>query len=246
MLLWADNGFAYPAVCIHVQKNYENYDSFFIAPRLACGLLPVPLRLRGRTYTVDASQTSDPGRKVYQTLAELASAGVLAAGDTVILNNDDSSLTSKLPVLVNFRSNDPETPRTVDLSGLGNTPLFSPATGNYTLNMESVVFSNAPARVFFYTNSSSSAPISLKISDNASFTGNYCSDRNSFTGYGYGGVVCLHSYAATALTVGNNAVFTDNHAIGSGGAICVHSYGRAAALTMGNNAGIHRKLRFRQ
>ena len=96
-------------------------------------------------YTVDASQTSDPGRKVYQTLAELASAGVLAAGDTVILNNDDSSLTSKLPVLVNFRSNDPETPRTVDLSGLGNTPLFSPATGNYTLNMESVVFSNAPA-----------------------------------------------------------------------------------------------------
>ncbi len=114
-------------------------------------------------YTVDASQTSDPGRKVYQTLAELASAGVLAAGDTVILNNDDSSLTSKLPVLVNFRSNDPETPRTVDLSGLGNTPLFSPATGNYTLNMESVVFSNAPARVFFYTNSSSSAPISLKF-----------------------------------------------------------------------------------
>lgn len=84
-------------------------------------------------YTVDASQTSDPGRKVYQTLAELASAGVLAAGDTVILNNDDSSLTSKLPVLVNFRSNDPETPRTVDLSGLGNTPLFSPAKGNYTL-----------------------------------------------------------------------------------------------------------------
>ena len=187
-------------------------------------------------YTVDASQTSDPGRKVYQTLAELASAGVLAAGDTVILNNDDSSLTSKLPVLVNFRSNDPETPRTVDLSGLGNTPLFSPAKGNYTLNMESVVFSNAPARVFFYNNSSSSAPISLKISDNVSFTKNYSSDRNSFTANGYGGAICLYSSAATALSMGNNAMFADNRAAGNGGAISIHSYGKTASLTIGNNA----------
>lgn len=187
-------------------------------------------------YTVDASQTSDPGRKVYQTLAELASAGVLAAGDTVILNNDDSSLTSKLPVLVNFRSNDPETPRTVDLSGLGNTPLFSPAKGNYTLNMESVVFSNAPARVFFYNNSSSSSPISLKISDNVSFTKNYSSDRNSFTANGYGGAICLYSSAATALSMGNNAMFADNRAAGNGGAISVHSYGKTASLTIGNNA----------
>ncbi|MFR1528557.1 hypothetical protein [Akkermansia sp.] len=187
-------------------------------------------------YTVDASQTSDPGRKVYQTLAELASAGVLAAGDTVILNNDDSSLTSKLPVFVNFRSNDPETPRTVDLSGLGNTPLFSPAKGNYTLNMESVVFSNAPARVFFYNNSSSSAPISLKISDNVSFTKNYSSDRNSFTANGYGGAICLYSSAATALSMGNNAMFADNRAAGNGGAISVHSYGKTASLTIGNNA----------
>ena len=171
---------------------------------------------------------------MYQTLADLASAGVLAAGDTVILNNDDSSLTSRLPVLVNFRSNDPETPRTVDLSGLGNAPLFNPATGNYTLGMESVVFSNAPARVFLYLGSSGSAPISLKISDNAAFTGNDSSAGGSASGYG--GAICLQSYAAAALTMGNNATFTYNHAAGNGGAIGVHSHGNTAALTLGNNA----------
>lgn len=137
-------------------------------------------------------------------------------------------------------------PRTVDLSGLGNTPLFSPAKGNYTLNMESVVFSNAPARVFFYNNSSSSAPISLKISDNVSFTKNYSSDRNSFTANGYGGAICLYSSAATALSMGNNAMFADNRAAGNGGAISIHSYGKTASLTIGNQRRILRKLCFRQ
>lgn len=192
------------------------------------------LSASGADYTVDVSRPSDPGRKVYQTLAELASAGVLAAGDTVILNNNDSTLTSSLPVLVNFRSSDPETPRMVDLSGLGNVPLFNPATGNYTLGMESVVFSDAPARVFLYLGSSSSAPISLKISDNATFTENDSSDSGSASRYG--GVICLYSSAAAALTMGNNATFTYNHAAGNGGAIGVHSHGNTAALTLGNNA----------
>ena len=56
---------------------------------------------------------------MYNTLQELADSGVLSSGDTVILHNDDSSLTSGLTVAVNFRSNDPDTSRTIDLAKLG-------------------------------------------------------------------------------------------------------------------------------
>ena len=67
----------------------------------------------GAEFVVDAAQATDPSGNVYRTLDELASSGALSSGDTVILCNDDSSLTSALKVAVHFRSNDPEVSRTI-------------------------------------------------------------------------------------------------------------------------------------
>lgn len=67
----------------------------------------------GAEFVVDASQATDPSGNVYRTLQELSSSGALSSGDTVILCNDDSSLTSTLKVAVHFRSNDPEVSRTI-------------------------------------------------------------------------------------------------------------------------------------
>lgn len=67
----------------------------------------------GAEFVVDAAQATDPSGNVYRTLDELASSGALSSGDTVILCNDDSSLTSALNAAVHFRSNDPEVSRTI-------------------------------------------------------------------------------------------------------------------------------------
>lgn len=67
----------------------------------------------GAEFVVDAAQATDPSGNVYRTLDELVSSGALSSGDTVILCNDDSSLTSTLKVAVHFRSNDPEVSRTI-------------------------------------------------------------------------------------------------------------------------------------
>lgn len=98
-------------------------------------ILPLPLRrfllgrllfsvtmataASGAEFVVDAAQATNPGQHVYNTLQELADSGALSSGDTVILHNDDSSLTGGLTVAVNFRSNDPDTFRTIDLAKLG-------------------------------------------------------------------------------------------------------------------------------
>lgn len=67
----------------------------------------------GAEFVVDAAQATDPSGNVYRMLDELASSGALSSGDTVILCNDDSSLTSALNAAVHFRSNDPEVSRTI-------------------------------------------------------------------------------------------------------------------------------------
>ena len=67
----------------------------------------------GAEFVVDASQATDPSGNVYRTLQELSSSGALSSGDTVILCNDDSSLTSALKVAVHFCSNDPALSRTI-------------------------------------------------------------------------------------------------------------------------------------
>lgn len=67
----------------------------------------------GAEFVVDAAQATAPSGNVYRTLDELASSGALSSGDTVILCNDDSSLTSALKVAVHFCSNDPALSRTI-------------------------------------------------------------------------------------------------------------------------------------
>lgn len=67
----------------------------------------------GAEFVVDAAQATDPSGNVYRTLDELTSSGALSSGDTVILCNDDSSLTSALKVAVHFCSNDPALSRTI-------------------------------------------------------------------------------------------------------------------------------------
>lgn len=67
----------------------------------------------GAEFVVDAAQATDPSGNVYRTLDELASSGALSSGDTVILCNDDSSLTSALNAAVHFCSNDPALSRTI-------------------------------------------------------------------------------------------------------------------------------------
>ena len=67
----------------------------------------------GAEFVVDGAQATDPSGNVYRTLDELASSGALSSGDTVILCNDDSSLTSALKVAVHFCSNDPALSRTI-------------------------------------------------------------------------------------------------------------------------------------
>lgn len=81
------------------------------------------------------------------TLQELADSGALSSGDTVILHNDDSSLTAGLPVAVNFRSNDPGIFRTIDLAGLGEREVLYDFSGaglnDITLEMNSIILSGS-------------------------------------------------------------------------------------------------------
>lgn len=126
-------------------------------------ILPLPLRrfllgrllfsvtiataASGAEFVVDAAQATNPGQHVYNTLQELADSGALSSGDTVILHNDDSSLTSGLTVAVNFRSNDPGIFRTIDLAGLGEREVLYDFSGaglnDITLEMNSIILSGS-------------------------------------------------------------------------------------------------------
>ena len=126
-------------------------------------ILPLPLRrfllgrllfsvtmataASGAEFVVDAAQAANPVQHVYNTLQELADSGALSSGDTVILHNDDSSLTAGLPVAVNFRSNDPGIFRTIDLAGLGEREVLYDFSGaglnDITLEMNSIILSGS-------------------------------------------------------------------------------------------------------
>ena len=193
-------------------------------------------------FIVDASQSSDPDNNTYSTLEELASSGLLNAGDTVILNNDDTSLTSSLTVPVNFRSDDPAAPYTVDLSHLGNNPLYNLGAGDYTLEMDSVIWTNGAAGVIRTADDN----VSLQITGKVQFLHNHV---NKPTGDAYGGAISMRG-AGLTLTLGNDVTFSGNVAqsnfnfnfnfnsnsdtYSSGGAI--HMEGGYATLTLGDNA----------
>ena len=206
---------------------------------IASLLVPVSLSFSAAAadYVVDASQPSDPDNNIYSTLEELVSSGTLAAGDTVILNNDDA-LTTGLTVPVNFRSDKPDSPRTVDLSGMGSEPLYNLTAGDYKLDAASVIWANAAAGVIKVQGDNST----LTFGNNTVFSGNYTSDSTMGPDYSQnlGGAVYM-SGGHSALAFGNNAVFFGNHASGTtsysqnrGGAI--HMEGINSTLGLGDYA----------
>lgn len=231
---------------------------------MASVLIPVSLSFSASAadFMVDAAQTSDPAHNIYTTLNDLASSGSLAAGDTVVLNNDDASLTTSLTVPVNFRSDDPDMPCTVDLSGLGNNPMYNLAEGEYTLDMDSVIWANGNRRAI----QAQGGDISLEITGHVQFLNNsilsgtglnaggaiYMSGINSIMALGdhaifhsnhaysygfnydtsYGGAIYMSGINSTIMTFGDHASFSDNYAYGS-------SDGAGGAIYMkGNNISL--------
>lgn len=180
---------------------------------MASVLIPVSLSFSASAadFMVDAAQTSDPAHNIYTTLNDLASSGSLAAGDTVVLNNDDASLTTSLTVPVNFRSDDPDMPCTVDLSGLGNNPMYNLAEGEYTLDMDSVIWANGNRRAI----QAQGGDISLEITGHVQFLNN---SILSGTGLNAGGAIYMKGNNIS-LTIRNGASFTNNYAFVNGGAI---------------------------
>ncbi|WP_354832160.1 autotransporter domain-containing protein [Akkermansia muciniphila] len=206
---------------------------------LASLLVPVSLSFSASAadFIVDAAQTSDPAHNIYTTLDDLARSGSLAAGDTVVLNNDDASLTTGLTVPVNFRSDDPDTPRTVDLSGLGKNPMYNLAEGEYTLDMDFVIWANGAGKVI----QAQGGDISLELTGHVQFLNNSVLLDSANIG---GGAIYM-SGKHSRLTFGDHASFSGNHAHGSsygdgyilnnGGAIHL-SGSNSAIMTFGDHA----------
>ncbi|WP_354832156.1 autotransporter outer membrane beta-barrel domain-containing protein [Akkermansia muciniphila] len=192
---------------------------------LASLLIPVSLSFSASAadFIVDAAQTSDPAHNIYTTLDDLARSGSLAAGDTVVLNNDDASLTTGLTVPVNFRSDDPDTPRTVDLSGLGKNPMYDLAEGEYALDMDSVIWSNSPIWVMKIQGDNST----LTFGNNAVFSFNVIDIMNTSTN-GLGSVVYMRG-DHSVLTFGDNASFSGNMSY------ALNTPGRGGAISMSGN-----------
>ena len=174
-------------------------------------------------FMVDASQYSDPNNNIYSTLEELVSSVALVAGDTVILNNDDASLTTGLTVPVNFRSADPAALCAVDLSGLGKNPLYNLGAGEYTLEMDSVIWSNGAAGVIRTADDN----VSLEITGEVQFLNNHVDNSNNSA---YGGAIDMEGDHAT-LTLGNNATFSRNYAFSSSNYSSSSSSGGAIAMS---------------
>lgn len=197
---------------------------------MASVLIPVSLSFSASAadFMVDAAQTSDPAHNIYTTLNDLASSGSLAAGDTVVLNNDDASLTTSLTVPVNFRSDDPDMPCTVDLSGLRNNPMYNLAEGEYTLDMDSVIWANGNRRVI----QAQGGDISLEITGHVQFLNN---SVLSGTGLNAGGAIYM-SGVHSIMALGDHAIFHGNHAY-SYGFNYDTSYGGAIYMS-GNNSTI--------
>ena len=190
--------------------------------------LPVPIislsfSASAADFMIDASQYSDPDNNIYSTLEELVSSGALVAGDTVILNNDDASLTTGLTVPVNFRSADPVALCAVDLSGLGKNPLYDLGAGEYTLEMDSVIWSNGAAGVIRTADDN----VSLEITGEVQFLNNHVDNSNNSA---YGGAIYMEGENAT-LTLGDNATYSRNYAFSSSNYSSSTSSGGAIAMS---------------
>ena len=209
-------------------------------------ILPLPLRrfllgrllfsvtlataASGAEFVVDAAQATNPGQHVYNTLQELAASGTLSSGDTVILHNDDSSLTSGLPVTVNFQSNDPDTFRTIDLAGLqAASGLYNdyaqPSRGE-KLELNSIILSNSGSRIIKpMTYLSQIGLDSISFGDGVRFVGNGFSSIN----YCSGGVIDSFQQGIS-YTFGDDVAFIGNYIVSSAG------YATAAVISSFSNS----------
>lgn len=205
-------------------------------------ILPLPLRrfllgrllfsvtmataASGAEFVVDAAQATNPGQHVYNTLQELADSGALSSGDTVILHNDDSSLTSGLPVTVNFQSNDPDIFRTIDLAGLRTArglynDYAQPSRGE-KLKLNSIILSNSRSRIIKPIHYSSQIGLdSISFGDGVRFVGNGFSSID----YCSGGVIDSFQQGSS-YTFGDDVAFIGNYIVSSAG------YASAAAVSI--------------
>ena len=115
----------------------------------------------GADYTVNNTQSTMPGSNLYGTLEELRASGLLRANDTVVLHNDDSTLTGGLNLLINVQSDNTAAARTLDLAGLGTTPMFFLKKGDHGADMNSIIWENAGNRVLRVEGFGSNATLNL-------------------------------------------------------------------------------------
>lgn len=137
--------------------------------------------------------------------------------------NDDSSLTGSLTAAVNFRSNDPNTFRTIDLVNLASGKSLYDGTqlqGNVALEMDAVIWSNFVEPIAGIDSQASSLEITGRV---------------QFTGDDYGKAFIVQG---GPLTLGNGVVFYKNTHIGGAPFVDVSGliYNNGQRLTIGNDA----------
>lgn len=115
----------------------------------------------GADYSVNNTQSTMPGSNLYGTFEELRASGLLRAKDTVVLHNDDSTLTGGLNLLISVQSGNVAVARTLDLAGLGTTPMFFLKKGDHSADMNSIIWENAGNRVLRVEGFGSNATLNL-------------------------------------------------------------------------------------
>lgn len=192
----------------------------------------------GADYTVNNTQSAMPGSNLYGTLEELRASGLLRANDTVVLHNDDSTLTGGLNLLINVQSDNTAAARTLDLAGLGTTPMFFLKKGDHGADMNSIIWENAGNRVLRVEGFGSNA--TLNLTGAVTFrnnTGIY--DDSTAPG---GGAIAIQGQGLASVSLDDNAVFIGNYASSASGEVrggAVLAFSNDARITLGNGAVFH-------
>ncbi|WP_418169234.1 autotransporter outer membrane beta-barrel domain-containing protein [Akkermansia sp.] len=192
----------------------------------------------GADYTVNNTQSTMPGSNLYGTLEELRASGLLRANDTVVLHNDDSTLTGGLNLLINVQSDNTAAARTLDLAGLGTTPMFFLKKGDHGADMNSIIWENAGNRVLRVEGFGSNA--TLNLTGAVTFrnnTGIY--DDSTAPG---GGAIAIQGQGLASVSLDDNAVFIGNYASSASGEVrggAVLAFSNDARITLGIGAVFH-------
>ena len=192
----------------------------------------------GADYTVNNTQSTMPGSNLYGTFEELRASGLLRANDTVVLHNDDSTLTGGLNLLINVQSDNTAAARTLDLAGLGTTPMFSLKKGNHGADMNSIIWENAGNRVLRVEGFGSNA--TLNLTGAVTFRNNTGIYEGS-TAPG-GGAIAIQGQGLASVSLDDNTVFIGNYASSANGDVrggAVLAFSNDARITLGNGAVFH-------